>query len=178
MISSSHMASSSDSLILLQQIQNTLQSLQQENRQLVSAVETINARVNVLAGVKQVRDAAKDDHDGGNGSLAIASPILSGSNKDDSTALNLNSTPSSIKSAEKLPETTRMASTPTGSRSANSSRIILTTYPGQSGVDPIVMNWGHRDPAQRGPVVVSRSHSTVRRRNGWLDSYSCSDFHL
>ncbi|KAL8678006.1 MAG: hypothetical protein Q9186_005605 [Xanthomendoza sp. 1 TL-2023] len=45
------------------------------------------------------------------------------------------------------------------------SRIILTTYPGQSGIDPIPINWGHVDPHQRGPVVVSRSQNTIRRRN-------------
>jgi hypothetical protein len=46
------------------------------------------------------------------------------------------------------------------------SRIILTTYPGQSGIHPVPMNWGHVEPSQRGPVVVSRNPSTIRRRNG------------
>ncbi|EFR01143.1 GTP cyclohydrolase [Nannizzia gypsea CBS 118893] len=45
------------------------------------------------------------------------------------------------------------------------SRIILTTYPGQSGIDPIKMDWGNMDPKARGPVVVSRQYDTVRRRN-------------
>jgi hypothetical protein len=30
------------------------------------------------------------------------------------------------------------------------------------------MDWGNKDPQQRGPVVVSRDPSTVRRRNGKL----------
>lgn len=46
------------------------------------------------------------------------------------------------------------------------SRIILTTYPGQSGIDPIKMDWGNMDAKARGPVVVSRQYDTVRRRNG------------
>jgi hypothetical protein len=46
------------------------------------------------------------------------------------------------------------------------SRIILTTYPGQAGIDPIPMNWGSGNPVERGPIVVSRGISTVRRRNG------------
>lgn len=46
------------------------------------------------------------------------------------------------------------------------SRIILTTYPGQSGIDPVPLNWGAQDPKARGPVVVSRQQSTIRRRNG------------
>jgi hypothetical protein len=28
------------------------------------------------------------------------------------------------------------------------------------------MDWGNKDPQQRGPVVVSRTQSTIRRRNG------------
>jgi hypothetical protein len=46
-----------------------------------------------------------------------------------------------------------------------SSKIILTSYPGQAGVDPITMQWGASDPQARGPVVVSRHKSTIGRRN-------------
>ncbi|KAF4512647.1 hypothetical protein G6O67_000001 [Ophiocordyceps sinensis] len=45
------------------------------------------------------------------------------------------------------------------------SRIVLTTYPKQIGIDPVPIDWGNPDPQQRGPVVVSRSPSTIRRRN-------------
>ncbi|KAK9329273.1 GTP cyclohydrolase N terminal-domain-containing protein [Lipomyces starkeyi] len=45
------------------------------------------------------------------------------------------------------------------------NRIVLTTYPSQSGIDPIPLKWGASDPRVRGPVVVSRSLSTVRKRN-------------
>ncbi|TGJ86448.1 hypothetical protein E0Z10_g2311 [Xylaria hypoxylon] len=44
------------------------------------------------------------------------------------------------------------------------SRIILTTYPKQIGINPIPLNWGAPGP-ERGPVVVSRSSSTIRKRN-------------
>ncbi|PHH78621.1 hypothetical protein CDD80_6592 [Ophiocordyceps camponoti-rufipedis] len=46
-----------------------------------------------------------------------------------------------------------------------------TTYPKQIGIDPIGIDWGNTDPEKRGPVVVSRSPSTIRRRNaigGWF----------
>lgn len=56
-------------------------------------------------------------------------------------------------------------SEPRSSRGSK-SRIILTTYPGQSGINPLLMNWGHPSPHLRGPVVVSRNQRTVRRRNG------------
>ncbi|KAH7363451.1 uracil-regulated protein 1 [Plectosphaerella cucumerina] len=44
-------------------------------------------------------------------------------------------------------------------------RIILTTYPGQSVVDPLPLKWGEADPQERGPVLVSRSGETLKRRN-------------
>lgn len=72
------------------------------------------------------------------------------------------------------------------SKSGFTSRIILTyvqvlasskslathiqsfsrTYPKQIGINPLPMNWGAADPQERGPVVVSRYPSTIRRRNG------------
>ncbi|KAI1310058.1 GTP cyclohydrolase N terminal-domain-containing protein [Xylaria venustula] len=51
------------------------------------------------------------------------------------------------------------------------SRIILTTYPKQIGINPIPLNWGAPGP-ERGPVVVSRSSSTIRKRNAHGGSYS------
>lgn len=45
------------------------------------------------------------------------------------------------------------------------SRIILTTYPKQIGINPLPMDWGNQDPVKRGPIVVSRAASTIRRRN-------------
>lgn len=44
--------------------------------------------------------------------------------------------------------------------------MLLSTYPGQSGINPFPMSWGDKDWQKRGPVVVSRSSNTVRRRNG------------
>ncbi|KAI8610406.1 GTP cyclohydrolase N terminal-domain-containing protein [Chytriomyces sp. MP71] len=45
------------------------------------------------------------------------------------------------------------------------SRIVLTTYPGQAGVNPIPMNWGHPNPSVRGPIVASRIASSLKLRN-------------
>lgn len=45
------------------------------------------------------------------------------------------------------------------------SRIVLTTYPKQIGIKPYPMDWGNPDPLQRGPVTVSRSASTIGKRN-------------
>ncbi|KAK3181106.1 hypothetical protein K4F52_007647 [Lecanicillium sp. MT-2017a] len=57
------------------------------------------------------------------------------------------------------------SSSPSSQRAGYTSRIVLTTYPKQIGIDPISLNWGQLDPVDRGPVVVSRSPSTIRRRN-------------
>ncbi|KAJ3111649.1 hypothetical protein HDU96_005485 [Phlyctochytrium bullatum] len=44
-------------------------------------------------------------------------------------------------------------------------RIVLTTYPGQVGINPIPLNWGHPDPEIRGPIVASRNPSSIKVRN-------------
>ncbi|KAK8101558.1 hypothetical protein PG999_011932 [Apiospora kogelbergensis] len=50
-------------------------------------------------------------------------------------------------------------------KSGFTSRIVLTTYPKQIGIDPIPLNWGAADAKERGPVVVSRASSTIGKRN-------------
>lgn len=42
------------------------------------------------------------------------------------------------------------------------------TYPKQIGIKPFLMKWGASEPIERGPIVVSRYSSTIRRRNGKL----------
>jgi len=44
-------------------------------------------------------------------------------------------------------------------------RIILTTYPGQVGISPIPLLWGHGDPNIRGPIVASRNPGSLKLRN-------------
>ena len=147
---------------LLSQIQATLQSMQQNYVALSAAVETINGRINVLSGVKEVLDNA-DREPRPSPSTSKAQHVETGaavgevSNATDSAISN-----SARSDGEPLP----ISSPAVSSKPNHSSRIILTTYPGQSGIDPLKMNWGHKDPIQRGPVVVSRSQSTLRRRNG------------
>ena len=155
---------------VLRQISETLQSMRNDYRQLATAVETIEGRVNILTGLQQLHQST------GAARKPMGTPTLDGKSvrKPDSahfgpvtpgssspTLLSLDGTRDAV-SDEKAPSLHR------GSPSGLSSRIILTTYPGQSGIDPIEMNWGHRDAVRRGPVVVSRSQSTIRRRNGTL----------
>ncbi|KAL8288808.1 hypothetical protein RB600_004309 [Gaeumannomyces tritici] len=68
--------------------------------------------------------------------------------------------------------TERDAGSSSSPKSSFTSRIILTTYPKQIGINPIPMNWGAGDAAKRGPIVVSRSSSTIRRRNAHGGGYA------
>lgn len=133
----------SDNSVLLAKILATVCQIQSDNKALAASVDAINGRVNALADVKKLKDAVKVDTP-----LRPVTPASKPVNAPFSPTADIKEEDSA---ASKRPAT---------------SRIILTTYPGQSGIDPIIMNWGHEDPMQRGPVVVSRAGSTVRRRNG------------
>lgn len=52
-------------------------------------------------------------------------------------------------------------------------RVILTTYPGQTGIHPIPLDWGNPDPQKRGPVVASRHPNSLKIRNA-IGAYSGS----
>ncbi|MBW0525945.1 hypothetical protein O181_065660 [Austropuccinia psidii MF-1] len=52
-------------------------------------------------------------------------------------------------------------------------RVILTTYPGQTGIHPIPLEWGASDPQKRGPVVASRHPQSLKIRNA-IGAYSGS----
>ncbi|KAJ1957015.1 Uracil-regulated protein 1 [Linderina pennispora] len=46
-----------------------------------------------------------------------------------------------------------------------SSRVVLTTYPSQLGIDPLPMTWGAKTPQERGPIVASRHPDSFGKRN-------------
>lgn len=141
------MVDANDSVALaLQDILASINSLKDQHARLASAVDAITGKVNVLAGVKEIQETSKS---------------LPTSNASSNGTKNGHSIPEGPSS--KSPGSPEL----TGRRtSLASSKIILTSYPGQSGVDPIPMNWGNPDPNIRGPVVVSRQVNTIRRRNG------------
>ncbi|KAI9353021.1 GTP cyclohydrolase N terminal-domain-containing protein [Zopfochytrium polystomum] len=51
------------------------------------------------------------------------------------------------------------------SSSLYNHRIILTTYPGQVGIHPIPLTWGHPNAQVRGPIVASRHPQSLKVRN-------------
>ncbi|GAB7362077.1 hypothetical protein MBLNU230_g2111t1 [Neophaeotheca triangularis] len=141
--------SGADTTAMLREILSSVRSLKQDQAQLASAVDAINGRVNVLAGVKTTQDGLAHA-----ASLPKESPsqqVATVTSPPDSSDVNGHATSTS-------PPPARRSSTAT-------SKIILTTHPGQAGVDPVHLNWGAKDPAVRGPVVVGRNPGTFRRRN-------------
>jgi GTP cyclohydrolase II len=49
--------------------------------------------------------------------------------------------------------------------SAGEKRVVLTTHPGQPGIDPIDVQWGAADPAVRGPILSGIDHAHAKRKN-------------
>ena len=148
------MAGEEDVNKALSEILGSLKKLQEEHHQLASAVDSISGKVNVLAGVKQARENALEE---GKNHVDIKAPQASPS--------NLNATQALVDERRTSTSATVAPNTGSARRGSLTSKIILTSYPGQSGVDPISLNWGEADPAKRGPVIVGRGANTIRRRN-------------
>jgi hypothetical protein len=153
---------------LLKELLEGMNALRKENSLLATAVEGITGRVNMLAGVKQLQDEAASGSSNG-----VATKEKSNESESEKTVEAISQQYEQPPSGVEAP--------PRRTSVSKTSKIILTSYPGQAGVDPLPMEWGHKDPNVRGPVVVSRHPSTIRRRNGmfefpFLDSYVSTDY--
>jgi hypothetical protein len=148
---------------VLNDILETLKQVVQNHTQLSAAVDSINGRLNVLSSLDQIRSApngvAKPTQD-----PIVHKEEVPSRESEPGSPTPSQSASSDLHDDEKPPQA---PSTPTRKGSVT-SRIILTTYPGQAGIDPLQMEWGAKDPIVRGPVVVGRSSNTIRRRNGEL----------
>lgn len=155
---------------LLRQILSTVQSIEQHYTRLAATVESVQRQITNLSEARQAHSPVDEYPAPVDEQNSVASlEILNDEHKNthQAAAESLTSLhPSRLDFLHRsLPD--GRPSSPKGRPGAASiSRIILTTYPNQSGIDPITLNWGHEDPVQRGPVVVSRNQSTIRRRNG------------
>ena len=136
---------------VLSEILSTLKKMQVDHAHLASNVESLQSRVETTHSLNQLRNQSR-------GSIRD-SPSLDPLSLPKASANGMSSSPPSSSSLEKPP------SSPTARKTSITSRIILTTYPGQSGIDPIPLNLGQPNPVERGPVIVSRHHNTLRRRN-------------
>ena len=139
--------------LTLQEILTSLKTLQVEHNQLSAAVDAISGKVNVLASVKQAKETPSPESK----IRSLNGPVTA--RKSHSVA------PTDTTNASSLREDSPSAAKG-GRRSSLASKITLTSYPGQAGVDPITLNWGEPDPIVRGPIIVGRNPNTLRRRNG------------
>lgn len=143
------------------EIKDILRVLQQNYQQLSTTVSALEEKIDAYTDTRREQQGAKPEID-------QSSPFTRGFPADNATEnQGVTAGPRFIARQALLPadaspvDNLKSAVT----RQIPVSRIVLTTYPGQSGIDPVTMNWGHEDPISRGPVVVSRNPSTVRRRN-------------
>lgn len=121
---------------------------------LLQTVSSISTQLNSLsAKVDSLDKRTADSSDGAVESSAPASPAI-GTGEPVGTP-SLQQTPS-----------TASGVVPTKKSQITTSKIILTTYPSQNGIEPVPMDWGNADPQKRGPVIVSRGKDTVKKRNG------------
>jgi hypothetical protein len=120
--------SAPDTAAMLKEILLSVRSLKQENAQLSASVDAINGRVNTLAGIKQIKDGVAHDS-------SLPSPKIAAQSKN---------VDSSLEGKDANAEESQSASPPTERRpsTTSTSKIILTSYPGQAGVDPIPLKWG------------------------------------
>lgn len=156
----------------LKQILESLKSLKTDHSQLASQVDAISGRLNVLSEVQLTKAVVAPSNITSSNS-ALSAPSVSrngnGSTHENGKAASSTSpipspSPLSSPSIPPLGATVSPQIVPRRS-SVGSSKIILTSYPGQSGVDPVPLHWGNPDPMIRGPVVVSRNPGTIRKRN-------------
>ena len=153
-MSSGHDVQPADQTDLLKQILSTVKSIKEDYRQLSAAVEAIEGQVSSLARIRQ-------GHNGEGDRSPPVRPVV------DHQVPHSGRTSLDEPTRPRAPDLEiHRESLLLPRRNSATSRIILTTYPGQSGIDPLPMDWGNPDHHKRGPVVVSRSQSTIRRRNG------------
>lgn len=150
---------------LLKDLLTQMTALRHDNASLASAIDAINGRVNMLAGVKAVQDSASSSSDRKSSVVSCAEKAEEKEAEETVEALG--------RQYEAPPQGAVGGGSGDGEgvrrpSVSKTSKIILTSYPGQAGVDPLPMDWGNRDPVKRGPVVVSRHAGTIRRRNGMV----------
>ncbi|KAK2047680.1 GTP cyclohydrolase II [Colletotrichum somersetense] len=139
----------------LAEVLRSLKSIQQIQSDLVTAVDSLNQRYQQLTGDADVAalgpspslgEFPEGPHTPGRPEAGAVGDLVQSSSSD--LKLQAPAVPSSP-----------------SQRSGLTSRIILTTYPKQIGINPLPMKWGEEDPHARGPVVVSRSSTTIGKRN-------------
>ncbi|KAI1106101.1 putative GTP cyclohydrolase II [Jackrogersella minutella] len=142
--------SGADGGMSMAEVLEALKTIREGQNRLASEVESVSYQLDALG--PPIRAPSPD--------ISRASPSpLTGI----STSIVPTTLPAGEADVDKTPPATKEAAQ--AQKSGFTSRIILTTYPKQIGINPFTLQWGAPDARDRGPVVVSRSSSTIRRRN-------------
>ncbi|KAI0852274.1 GTP cyclohydrolase N terminal-domain-containing protein [Daldinia vernicosa] len=140
--------SGTNSSVGMAEVLEALKSIQENQTKLASEVESVSLRLDTLAPSGQVPSLAINRVSAPLAGVVPTSPVRTAPTAGEADSGN--TSPITKEAAQK---------------SGFTSRIILTTYPKQIGINPLPLQWGAPDAASRGPVVVSRSSSTIRKRN-------------
>lgn len=144
----------------MEDVADALKAIAQSQSQLLSAFESVSQRVSELekgtaasfSSSQPTNDTTRGDSS--DGPDPSPTPLHTGYTSDPSVVPADAGTQQASKSAEGG-----------AGKLEFPSRVILTTYPKQIGINPLPLEWGLADPLKRGPVAVSRNASTIRRRN-------------
>ncbi|ROV91413.1 hypothetical protein VSDG_07206 [Cytospora chrysosperma] len=144
----------------LEDVMGQLKAIQQKQDELLSVVDSMSHGGSSSLSVTGLRPSpaslsrqqSEQDIEGTAASSAAALAIKS------------TATPPPLRSADGVGSPVDGSASPVPG-SGFTSRIVLTTYPKQIGINPFPMNWGASEPLERGPIVVSRYSTTIRRRN-------------
>ncbi|KAK4127706.1 hypothetical protein N657DRAFT_653859 [Parathielavia appendiculata] len=136
----------------LEDVKEALKAISLGQAKLLSAVETLSQRV---AELEKEEDRRRPGSSGTDGLKRTETPLAGG----------YTPSPSAVLPAEAGTQSPPPMAASPDFKSSFSSRVVLTTYPKQLGIRPLPLEWGAADPLQRGPVTVSRSPSTIGRRN-------------
>ncbi|KAI1166365.1 GTP cyclohydrolase N terminal-domain-containing protein [Nemania serpens] len=132
-------------------ILQALKAIQENQTKLAAEVESVSNRLDTLAPPANLNSPSLNEKSPPKNNLPAESALP----------------PAALATSAKEPTSASARAEEAGF----TSRIILTTYPKQIGINPIPLNWGATGP-ERGPVVVSRSSSTIRKRNAHGGSYA------
>ena len=145
---------------LLQEILSSLNTLKEQQSRLAVAVEAINGRVNAIADTQHARYAVF--HDATHASPQI---VPTSSKPAPSGHVSRTSAGSTDASGKSLNASSDSAISSSPRKGSLTSKITLTSYPGQVGVDPIPMIWGETDPLKRGRRYLINQQQWQRPAN-------------
>ncbi|KZS96075.1 hypothetical protein SISNIDRAFT_451756 [Sistotremastrum niveocremeum HHB9708] len=129
--------------------------------------QTLQAKVDALAGGS---NASSPNLGPVNSTRGIAIPGSRGESPSVPSALSLSPEVATSPPLDRFTHKVQPGSPTSASEKSREkilypSRVILTTYPDQTGIKPYPLQWGTDDAQTRGPIICSRLPSSIKLRN-------------